>query len=59
MAMQPSAVLKGKRILPVLEAGALRRVQREGETQTVQVRWLAEGSQKLRWGRKLPQAGFG
>lgn len=59
MAMQPSAVLRGMRILLVLEAGPLRRVQQEGETQTVQVRWQAEESQRLRWGRKLLQAGFG
>lgn len=59
MAMQSSAVLRGMRILLVLEAGPLRRVQQEGETQTVQVRWQAEGRQKLMWGMKLRQAGFG
>lgn len=59
MAMQPSAVWRGTRILLVLEVGALRRVQQEGEIQTVQVRWMAEGSQKLMRGMKLPQAGLG
>lgn len=59
MAMQTPAVLREMRVLPVLEAGPLRRVQQEEKIQTVQVRWLAEGSQRLSWERKLPQAGFG
>lgn len=59
MAMQPSAVRRGMRMPLELEAGALRRVQREGKIQTVQVRWQAEESQRLKWRRKLPQAGFG
>lgn len=59
MAMQTPVVRRGMRMPLELEAGALRRVQREGKIQTVQVRWQAEESQRLKWGRMLPQAGFG
>lgn len=66
MAMQPWAVRRGMRMLLETEAGPLRRGQREGKTQTVKDHRLAEGhhrlaeeSQKLKWGMKLSQAGFG
>ena len=50
------AVPRGKRMLLEQEEGQFRRVEK---TQTELDQRLAEGSQRLRWGRKLPQAGFG
>ncbi len=59
MEKMPLAVPRGKRMLLELEEGPPRRVLREGKTQTEQEHRLAEGIQRLKWGRKLPQAGFG
>lgn len=56
---KPLAVPRGKRMLLELEAGPPRRVLREGKTQTELDQRLAEGSQRLMRGMKLPQAGFG
>jgi hypothetical protein len=55
----PSAVRRGMRILLELEARPLRQVLREGKTRIEQDHRLAGESQRLRWGRKLPLAGFG
>jgi hypothetical protein len=59
MEKKPPAVRGRMRILLELEAGPLRQVLREGKTRIEQDHRLAEKSQTLMRGRKLPLAGFG
>ncbi len=56
---KPLVVPRGKRMLVEQEEGQFRRVLRVEKAQTELDQRLAEGSQRLMRGMKLPQAGFG